>query len=117
LSVRSLLPFRQRYIQAANSDSSTSVVRRLPALEPRRLPVRSDRRRVLDPRSELRLRKLRVLVLQLDSVRVPRLQVFDQHLARELVLLPLGDREVDLEKRVRVAVEHRGNAVLFQELD
>src|SRR2546423_13852889 len=82
-----------------------SVVRRLPALERRRLPVRADRCRAFDPGAELRLLKLGVLVLQLDAVRVPGLQVLDQHLPRDLVLSPFGDPKIDLEERIRVAVE------------
>src|SRR6266545_6870582 len=96
---------------------ANSVAGRLPALEHRRLPVRSNHRRALDPRPKLRLRKLRVLVLQLDAVRVSRLEVLDQHLPRDLVLSPRGDREVDLEERIRIAVEHRRYAVLLEELD
>src|SRR5439155_3953786 len=116
-SVDALLPSRQRYFQAANSDCSTSVIRRFPALQGRALPLGSDRRRAFDPRPELRLWKLRVLVLQLDPVRVPRLQVPDQHLPRELVLPTRGDREVDLQERIRVAVEDRRDTVLLEELD
>src|SRR5581483_8389415 len=91
--------------------------RGFPALEHGRPPVRPHRTRAGDPRPELRLPELAVLLLQLDAVRVARLQVRDQHLARDLVLTARGDREVDLEERVRVAVEHRRHAVLAQELD
>src|SRR5947208_2881531 len=93
----------------------SSVLWGFPTLEHGRVPIRADGRRAFDPRAQLRLRELAVLLLQLNPVRVARLQMRDQHLARDLVLPPLRDREVDLEKRVRVAVEHRGNAVLGQE--
>src|SRR5258705_1096155 len=95
----------------------SSMARRLPALEHGWLPVRADGLRALDPRAELRLRELAVLLLQLDAVGVPRLQMRDQDLARDLVLAPRGDREVDLQERVRIAVEHGRCAVLVQELD
>src|SRR5262245_66646728 len=54
---------------------SSVPLRGFPAFENRRLPVRADRPRALDPGTELWLRKLRVLLLQLDPVRVPRLEV------------------------------------------
>jgi hypothetical protein len=41
--------------------------------------------------------------------------VLDEHLAGDLVLPPLRDREVDLEERVRVAVEHRRHVVLLEQ--
>src|SRR5438445_2255769 len=101
----------------AISNNTTLVVGRLPALEHGRVPVGANGRRALDPRAEQRLRELAVLLLQLDPVGVARLEVRDQHLARKLVPAPLRDREVDLQERVRIAVEDRGDAVLGQELD
>src|SRR5580765_2813986 len=89
----------------------------LPALENGRLPVGADRLRALDPRAELGLGELRVDLLELDAVRVARLQVLDEHLACDLVLPALGNREVDLEERVRVAVEDRGHPVFLEERD
>src|SRR4029453_11060124 len=83
----------------------SSVRRRLPALEHRRLVVRGDGPPPLDPRAELGLGELAVLLLQLDAVGVAGLQVRDQHLAGDLVLAALGDREVDLQEGVGVAVE------------
>src|ERR671922_6486 len=71
---------------------AVSVQRRLPALERRRRPLRPDGPRALDPRPELGLGELRVALLELDPVRVPGLQVLDQHLARDLVLAPRRDR-------------------------
>src|SRR5437016_995484 len=94
-----------------------SVVGRFPARELRGLPVGADGLRARDPRAELRLRELRVLLLELNAVRVPRPQVRDQHLARELVLAAFRNREVDLQEGVRVTVEHGRNAVLLEELD
>ena len=44
------------------------------------------RPRALDPRPELGLRELRVLLLEPDAVGVALLQVLDEHLARDLVL-------------------------------
>ena len=41
----------------------------------------------------------------------------DKHLARDLVLAPGRDVEVDLQEGVRVAVEDGRHAILFQELD
>src|SRR5262245_7625597 len=58
-----------------------SVQRRLPALEDGGLPVGADRLRGRDPRAELGLRELRVVLLELDAVGVARLQVAHQHLA------------------------------------
>src|SRR5437764_8543235 len=98
-------------------ENSSLVIRRLRALEHRRLPVCADRCRALHPRAELRLRELRVLLLEPDPVRVAGLEMLDQHLARELVLPPFRDREVDLEERVRVAVEDRRDTVLDEQLD
>src|SRR5215217_2977749 len=95
----------------------SSVERRLPAFEHRGLPVRADDPRVLDPRAQLRLRKLAVLVLQPDAVRVARLEVCDQHLARDFALAAGRDVEVDLEEGVQVAVEHRRHALLLEQLD
>ena len=43
--------------------------------------------------------------------------MFDQHLPRDLVLSPFGDPKIDLEERIRVAVEHCRDGVLFEELD
>ena len=43
--------------------------------------------------------------------------MLDEHLAGDLVLAALGDREVDLQERVRVAVEHGRDALLLQEVD
>src|SRR3954466_14607778 len=76
----------------------TSVHGRLPALEDGRLPVRAHRLRVVDPRPQVELRELAMLLLQPDAVGVARLQVLDQHLAGDLVLAPLRDRKVDLEE-------------------
>ena len=89
----------------------------LPALEHGRLPVGADRRRPLHPGAELGLGELRVHLLQLDPVGVARLEVLDEHLARELVLPPCGDREVDLQEGVGVAVEDGRDAVLLEQLD
>src|SRR4051794_13816243 len=97
--------------------SQTLVERRLPALGHRGPPVDPADARPRDPRAELGLRELRVLLLELDAVGVAGLQVLDQHLARDLVLAALGDREVDLQERVRVAVEDGGDAFLAQEVD
>src|SRR5262249_41833661 len=91
-----------------------SVRGRLPAFERRWVPVRSDRARTLDPGAELGLWELGVLLLQEDPVGVATLEVFDEHLACDLVLAALRNREVDLEERVRVAVEHGGHAVLLE---
>ena len=55
--------------------------------------------------------------LELDAVGVAGLEVRDEHLARELVLAPGRDREVDPEERVRVAVEDGRHAVLLEQLD
>src|SRR3954454_10935190 len=95
----------------------TSVRGRLPAFERRRVPVGPDGARAGHPGAELGLRELRVLLLQLDAVRVAGLQVRDQHLARELVLAPRRNREVDLKEGVRVAVKARRHAVLDEQLD
>src|SRR5688500_12290803 len=89
----------------------------LPALEDGRLPVRARRARAVDPRAELGLRELRVLLLELDAVGVAGLEVLDEQLAGDLVLATLGNLEVDLQERVRVAVEDGRDAVLLQELD
>src|SRR4051794_6420121 len=94
-----------------------SVSRRLPALEHGGPPVLADRARALDPRPELGLRELGVGLLELDAVGVAGLQVRDEDLARDLVLTALGDREVDLQEGVRVAVEHRRRALLLEQLD
>src|SRR5438132_13366850 len=68
-----------------------SVRRRLPAFKRRRMPIRPDRLRAMNPRAELGLRKLRVLLLEEDPVRVAALQVLDQHHAGDLVLPALGN--------------------------
>src|ERR671918_528299 len=94
-----------------------SVQRRFPALEHRRPPVLPDGPGSLDPWPQLRLRELAVLLLQPDAVGVARLEVLDQHLARDLVLPPLGDREVDLQERVRVAVEDGRDSLLLEPVD
>src|ERR1700680_2706118 len=78
-----------------------------PALERAGLVVLADDLRTFDPRPHDRLRKLRVLSLQPDAIRVPSDQVLHQHLASDVVFLSLGDGEVDLEERGRVPVEHR----------
>src|SRR5919106_1537224 len=91
--------------------------RLFPAFEDGRLPVGPDRLRALDPRAELGLLELRVLLLELDPVRIARLQVLDQDLAGDLVLAALGDREVDLQEGIAVAVEHRRDTFLLEELD
>src|SRR3954454_5668152 len=56
---------------------SSSMERRFPALEHVRLPVGADRPRALDPRAQLRLGELAVLLLQPDAVRVARLEMRD----------------------------------------
>src|SRR6266576_1856637 len=56
-------------------------------------------------------------LFELDAVGVARLQVLDQNLARDLVLTARGNREVDLQERVRVAVEDRREPVLLEQLD
>src|ERR687898_1672408 len=94
-----------------------SVERWLPALEHGRAPVLADRPRSLDPGAELGLRELAVRLLQANAVGVARLQMGDQHLAGDLVLATRGDREVDLEEGVRIAVEHRRHALLLEQLD
>src|SRR5918992_496796 len=81
-----------------------------------RSPIRSHRTRALDPRAQLGLGELAVLLLQPDAVRVAGLEVLDEHLARDLVAAPLRDREVDLDEGVRVAVEHGGGALLLEQL-
>src|SRR3977135_1316704 len=81
------------------------------------MPIGSHRARAGHPGAELGLWELRVLLLQLYAVRVAGLQVLDEHLARKLVLAPRRNLEVDLEERVRVAVEDRGHAVFLQKLD
>jgi hypothetical protein len=43
--------------------------------------------------------------------------VLDEHLAGDLVLAPLRDGEVDLQERVRVAVEDGGDTLLLEQLD
>src|SRR5215210_1936329 len=93
------------------------VQRGLPALEHVRLPVAPHGPRVLHPRAELRLRELAVLLLEADAVGVARLEVRDQHLARDLVLAAGGDVEVDLQERVRVAVEDGRHPLLLEQLD
>src|SRR5262249_24447630 len=103
-----------------NCPEALPLVRlRRPALQLRRLPVGAHRRRALRPRAELRLRELRVDRLQLDAVRVPRLEVLQEHLARDLVALVgvVRQVEVELEERVRVRVEDGRDAVLLQQLD
>src|SRR6185312_12428004 len=82
-----------------------SVSGRLPALEHAGPPVLADGPRALDPGAELGLRELGVGLLELDAVGVAGLQVRDEDLARELVLAACGDREVDLQEGVRVAIE------------
>src|SRR3954465_284692 len=94
-----------------------SVQRRFPALEDRRVPVPSDRARALHPRPQLGLRELAVLLLQPDPVRVAGLQMGDQDLARDFVLTALRDLEVDLDERVRVAIEDRWGALFLEQLD
>src|SRR5918995_5316245 len=94
-----------------------SVKRRLPALEHRRLPFAADRAAVLDPRAQLRLGELAVGLLEADPVGVAGAEGRDQHLAGDLVLATLRNREVDLEEGVRVAVEHRGHPLLLEQLD
>src|SRR4051812_8058247 len=94
-----------------------SVSRRLPALEHGGLPVLADGARALHPRTELGLRELGVGLLELDAVGVAGLQVRDQHLARDLVLAAFGDREVDLQEGVGVAIEDSGRALLLEQLD
>src|SRR5215207_4478208 len=93
------------------------VQRGLPALEHRRLPVAPHDPRVLDPRAELGLRELAVLLLQADAVGVARLEVRDQDLAGDLVLAAGGDVEVDLEEGVRVPVEDGRHPLLLEQLD
>src|SRR5579859_28881 len=97
--------------------TAPSVRRWLPAFEHWRMPVRPDRLRLRHPRAELGLRELRMLLLELNPVRVAALEVLHEHLARDLVLAALGDREVDLQERVRVAVEHGWHPVFFEQLD
>src|SRR5512133_2348910 len=94
-----------------------SVSRWLPALEHGGAPVLADGARALDPRAELGLGELGVGLLELDAVGVAGLQVGDQHLARDLVLAARGDREVDLQEGVRVAVEDSRRALLLEQLD
>src|SRR4029453_4011692 len=69
-----------------------SVSGRFPALEHAGPPVLADGARARPPGAELGLRELRVRLLQPDAVGVARLEVGDQHLARDLVLAALGDR-------------------------
>ena len=92
-----------------------SVGRGLPALEHRRRVVVADRLRVGDPGTQLNLVELTVLLLELDAVGVARDEVLHQHLACELVLSALRDVEVDLEERIRIAVEHGRRVVLLEE--
>src|SRR4029453_14040208 len=108
-------PQRQRPV--ARGITSSVAGGRFPALEDGRLPIGADRLRAPDPGAELGLGELRVLLLELDPVRVPGLQVLDQHLARDLVLAALGNREEDLKEGVVVGVEDRGHAFLLEELD
>src|SRR5918999_518597 len=93
-----------------------SVQRRFPALEHGRPPITPNNPRTLNPRTQRRLWELGVLVLEADAVGVAGLEVGDEHLARDLVLASLGDREVDLEERVRVAVEDGGHPFLYEQL-
>src|SRR5205085_6632309 len=93
------------------------VLGRFPALEDGGVPVRSDRLRPLDPGPELRLRELRVGLLELDPVRVARLEVLDEDLPGDLVLAALRDVEVDADEGVRVPVEDGGVALFLEELD
>src|SRR5205085_10231798 len=105
------------YLEGVGLSIAPALMRRgLPALEHRRLPVGADDGRPGHPGPELRLRELRVRVLELNAVRVAGLEVLDQHLAGKLVLAPGRDRKVDLQERVRVAVEDGGNAVLLEQL-
>src|SRR3954454_6211521 len=97
--------------------STCSVRGRLPALQHGRMPVCANRRRAGGPGTELRLRELRVLLLQADPVRVAGLQMLHEHLPGHLVLAAFRDREVDLEERVRVPVEDGRDAVLDEQLD
>src|SRR3954465_14946729 len=96
---------------------SFSMRRRLPALQHGRMPVCANHRGAGGPGTELRLRELRVLLLQADPVRVAGLQVLHEHLPGELVLASIRDREVDLEERVRVAVEDGRDAFLDEQLN
>src|SRR4030095_15586195 len=94
-----------------------SVSGRFPAREHAGPPVLADGPRALDPWAELGLRELRVRLLQADAVGVTRLQVRHPHLARDLVLAALGDREVDLQEGVGVAVEDGRRTLLLEQLD
>src|SRR6266536_3490806 len=94
-----------------------SVSGRFPAFEHAGPPVLADGARALDPWAALRLEELAVGLLQPDAVGVAGLQVGDQHLARDLVLAALGDREVDLQEGVGVAVEDGRRALLLEQLD
>src|SRR5262245_55749310 len=78
--------------------STSSVARRLPAGQRGRLPVLPDGGGALEPRAGLWLRELGVDALELDAVGVAGQQVRHQHLAGDLVLAALGDREVDLDE-------------------
>src|SRR5687768_12752390 len=93
-----------------------SVQRRFPALEHRRAPVLTNCARPLHPGPQLRLGELAVLLLQADAVGVSRLEMCDEHLARDLVLASLRDGEVDLEEGVRIAVEDGRHPVLHEQL-
>src|SRR6266545_2253334 len=94
-----------------------SVSGRFSAFEHAGTPVLADRARALHPRPELGLWELAVGLLQTDAVGVAGLQVGDEHLARDLVLAALGDREIDLQEGVGVAVEDGGRALLLEQLD
>src|SRR4051812_25198554 len=80
------------------------------------MPILSNCARILDPWAELGLRELAVGFLETDPIRVARLQVGDENLARELGLPSLWNREVDLDERVRVAIEDGGRAVFLEQL-
>src|SRR5262249_37399603 len=108
---------RWRAEEGSAGISSSSVLRGLPALQHRRPPVLPDGLRITHPGPELGLGELRVRGLQPDAVRVSRREVRHQHLARDLVLAPVRDREVDPQEGVRVAVEDGGRALLLEQLD
>src|SRR6476660_5571679 len=89
-----------------------SVRGRLPALEHRGVPVVADDARALHPGAQLGLGELAVFFLELDAVAVARLQVLDQHLSRDLVLAAVGDVEVSLQERDRIADQNGKKAIL-----
>src|ERR1700694_1918508 len=60
-----------------------------PALERAGLIVLADDPRAFDPRPHDGLRKLRVLALQPDAIRVPGDEVLHKHLASDVVFLAL----------------------------